>query len=97
MLTNPGSAGCQMSWSQRLVYGSLFPSLVVVVALCFSDVGLCGGGSGHRRPCAVPSVFIAVVPKQLREFPSPMCLNTLSFRGQCRGSLVCRWRVGHAR
>ena len=38
---NPGSAGCQLSWSQLLVYSSLFASLVVVVALHVF--------SGHRR------------------------------------------------
>ena len=38
---------------------------------------------GTVVPRAVYSVFIAVMPRQLREYPSPMCPNTLSFRGPC--------------
>ena len=44
---NPGSAGCQLSWSQRLV--ALCIPRCGCRTPCFSDVGLCGGGSGHRR------------------------------------------------
>ena len=85
---NPGSAGCQLSWSQRLVYGSLFASLVVVVALhVLVTLVFVAVAVGTVVPCAVRSGFIAVVPKQLREFPSFMCLNTLSFRGPCRGTI----------